>query len=229
LRRRSASYSYARIWRTGEHFIHEEDPELVTQAIEWCAERIGKAPDRDGILPNFLPGIGSGDFAVVGSAQVRRMVDLAGLRPGDRVGCGLGRTARALRHFLSASGRYDGIDVVCDVVRCCQQNLSRVDRRLRFHHAPVRNELYQPQGGIEAREYRFPFDDASFDVVIAESLFTHLDSEAVRHYLAEIGRVPASGRRALRFRVPARSRRAPSDRGRSKRSPLRHGARRGMD
>jgi SAM-dependent methyltransferase len=94
---------------------------------------------------------------------------------------------------MSPAGRYDGVDVVRGVVRWCQQNLTRVDRRLRFHHAPVRSALYSPQGSIDAREYRFPFDDASFDFVVAESLFTHLTASEAQRYLSEIGRVMRPG------------------------------------
>jgi SAM-dependent methyltransferase len=190
---------YARIWRTeAGHFVQEEEPETVAEAIEWTAQHAGVMADPEGIPANFLPGLGSGDYLEVGRTQARRLIDHAGLAAGDRildVGCGLGRTAHALRDSMSPAGRYDGIDVVRDVVRWCQQNLSRVDRRLRFHHAPVRSELYSPDGVLDARAYRFPFDDAAFDFAVAESLFTHLTSEEARHYLVEIGRVLRPGGR----------------------------------
>jgi pimeloyl-ACP methyl ester carboxylesterase/SAM-dependent methyltransferase len=188
---------YARIWRTeAGHFVQEEEPDAIVQAIEWTAQRAGSVADPDGIPANFLPGIGSGDYLEVGRTQARRLIDYAGLAPSDRIldlGCGLGRTAQALRDYLSPDARYDGVDVVRDVVRWCQQNLSRVDRRLRFHHAPVRSGIYSPDSGIDARDYRFPWSDASFDFVVAESLFTHLTAEEARHYLIEIGRVLRPG------------------------------------
>jgi pimeloyl-ACP methyl ester carboxylesterase/SAM-dependent methyltransferase len=188
---------YARIWRTeAGHFVQEEEPESIAQAIEWSAQHIGRPADPEGIPVNFLPGIGSGDYLEVGRTQARRLIEYAGLTPSDRIldlGCGLGRTAQALRDYMGPEARYDGVDVVRDVVRWCQQNLSRVDRRLRFHHASVRSGLYSPHGGIDARAYCFPWSDASFDFVVAESLFTHLTSEEARHYLMEIGRVLRQG------------------------------------
>ena len=206
---------YARIWRTeAGHFVQEEAPDAIVEAIEWTAQRLGTAADPEGIPANFLPGIGSGDYVEVGRSQVRRLIEHAGLEPSDRildVGCGLGRTARALRETMSPAGRYDGVDVVRDVVRWCQQNLTRVDRRLRFHHAAVRSVLYSPHGSIDARQYRFPFEDESFDFVIAESLFTHLAAEEARSYLAEIGRVMRPGA-TLCVCVPARPSRARGDR-----------------
>ena len=224
---------YARIWRTeAGHFVQEEEPDAIVEAIEWTAQRIGIAPEPEGIPANFLPGIGSGDYVEVGRSQVRRLIDHAGLRPSDRildVGCGLGRTARALRETMSPAGRYDGVDVVRDVVRWCQQNLTRVDRRLRFHHAPVRSGLYSPQGSVDAREYRFPFEDESFDFVIAESLFTHLSAEEARSYLAEIGRVmrPGATLCVSVFLLDSAAREAIA--AGTKRPPLCHRARRRVD
>jgi pimeloyl-ACP methyl ester carboxylesterase/SAM-dependent methyltransferase len=188
---------YAHIVRTeAGHFVQEEEPERIADALRWTVEHAGRPADDLKIPENFLPGLGSGDYLEVGRAQVRRLVEVAGLRPGDRVldvGCGLGRTARALTEVLSPAGRYDGIDVVRDVVRWCQQNLTRADPRLRFHHAAVESGLYSPGAGVDAREYRFPFSDASFDFVVAESLFTHLAAAEARHYLSEIGRVLRPG------------------------------------
>jgi SAM-dependent methyltransferase len=188
---------YARIWRTeAGHFVQEEEPAVIAEALAWTAALVGIAADPEGAPENLLPGIGRGDFVEVGRTQVRRLIEHGGLRPDDSIldlGCGLGRTARALRDFLSESGRYHGVDVVRDIVRWCQQNLTRVDRRLRFHCAPVHNELYNPGGTSDARSYRFPFEDSSFDFVIAESLFTHLASDDARHYLAEVARVLRPG------------------------------------
>jgi pimeloyl-ACP methyl ester carboxylesterase/SAM-dependent methyltransferase len=187
---------YARIWRTeAGHFVQEEEPAQVAEAIAWAVANVGRAPDA-GVPDNFLPGIGVGEFEQVGRDQVRRLAELAGLDADDRVldvGCGLGRTALALGEVLSARGRYHGLDVVREVVRWCQQNLTRVDPRLRFHHAPVRSDLYNPSGTLAARDYRFPFETGSFDFAIAESLFTHLEAEDARRYLVEIARVLRAG------------------------------------
>ena len=67
---------YARIWRTeAGHFVQEEEPDAIADAIEWTAQRIGIAADPEGIPANFLPGLGSGDYVEVGRSQVRRLID----------------------------------------------------------------------------------------------------------------------------------------------------------
>ncbi|MCU1350645.1 MAG: putative methyltransferase, partial [Acidobacteria bacterium] len=62
----------------------------------------------------------------------------------------------------------------------------------RFHLAAVRNPEYNPRG-VPAAEYRFPLDDASFDLAFATSLYTHLELEELRRYVAETRRVLAPG------------------------------------
>jgi SAM-dependent methyltransferase len=65
----------------------------------------------------------------------------------------------------------------------------------RFAHADLRNTTYNPGGSESPSSYRFPYDDGSFDLVIATSVFTHLLADAAEHYLAETARVLASGGR----------------------------------
>jgi SAM-dependent methyltransferase len=67
----------------------------------------------------------------------------------------------------------------------------------RFHHADVRNTEYNANGQHAAAEYRFPFDDATFDFVFLTSIFTHMRPPEVARYLAEIGRVLKPGGRCL--------------------------------
>ncbi len=43
-----------------------------------------------------------------------------------------------------------------------------------------------------AAEFRFPYEDASFDFAFATSLFTHLLRDEASHYLAEDRRVPTA-------------------------------------
>jgi len=46
-----------------------------------------------------------------------------------------------------------------------------------------------------ARDYRFPYAENSFDLVIATSVFTHLLPDAAERYLAEAARVLTPGGR----------------------------------
>jgi SAM-dependent methyltransferase len=145
-------------------------------------------------------GIGEGEFAAVGAELLRLAVDLAGLGPSDRVldaGCGLGRLAVPLAGYLGPEGRYTGFDVVEDVVWWNRRQFGRRDPRFTFDHADVRSVMYNPRGRYAPEQFRFPYPDASFDVVLAFSLFTHLEAPAAARYLAESARVLRPGGRLL--------------------------------
>ena len=58
----------------------------------------------------------------------------------------------------------------------------------------MRSSEYRARGA-DAAQFRFPFDDASFDFVFATSLFTHLLFTETRQYLREAYRVLAPGGR----------------------------------
>jgi SAM-dependent methyltransferase len=94
------------------------------------------------------------------------------------VGCGAGRLAKHLAHYLA--GRYLGTDVVPDLVDHA--------RRLAAH----------PEWRFEAvREPVIPERDASADFVCFFSVFTHLAHEDSYRYLAEAARVARPGGRIV--------------------------------
>ena len=155
--------------------------------------------DRDPLVPpSTLHSVGLGDFRSVGDHLLRLLVELGGLRPDERVldiGCGTGRVARPLAAYL-AGGRYDGLDIVGRSIDWCRRAYRRLPN-FRFHHADLFNRSYNPAGAVAAADYRFPFDDASFDLVLLTSVFTHMLANDTRHYLGEIERLLAPGGRVL--------------------------------
>jgi SAM-dependent methyltransferase len=113
------------------------------------------------------------------------------------LGCGHGRTGRGLLSYLRSPGRYAGLDV--DDRRIADAR-SRIEARypnFQFVRADVKNRHYNPDGPVGADAYRFPFDDASFDVAYAASLFTHLLPAETANYLRETARVLRPGGRCL--------------------------------
>jgi ubiquinone/menaquinone biosynthesis C-methylase UbiE len=155
------------------------------------------------VPPRRLNFVGDSDFVATGEEFRRHFHELADLQPSDRVldiGCGIGRMARVLTSELAPPGSYDGFDVVAEGIEWCRARYSRpgvAQVQFRFTHADLRHPLYNPQGTGAAETFRFPYADASFDLVIATSVFTHLLDAAAEHYLAEIGRVLAPGGRVL--------------------------------
>lgn len=149
--------------------------------------------------PRRLDFVGHSDFAATGDEFLAHFVELGGLQPGERVldvGCGIGRMARPLAGYLSDEGRYEGFDVNREGIGWCRRRYRRKPN-FGFRVADLYNTRYNPGGAHTAAEYRFPYEDASFDFVIAISVLTHLLEADCEHYLQEISRVLAPGGRML--------------------------------
>jgi SAM-dependent methyltransferase len=148
------------------------------------------------IPPERLVFVGKGDFIAIGNEFRSILVRYAGLKSGDRVlevGCGIGRMAIPLIDLLSENGRYEGFDIVRRGIRWAQRNITSRHPNFRFQLADIRNQEYNPRGRFKASEYRFPFENDSFDVVFLTSVFTHMLPSEVHHYLNEIHRVLRPG------------------------------------
>ena len=164
-------------------------PVRLLRVALWKSRREERRPPRPPEI--LLAGVGSGDYFGIGERALVLLEDLASLKKSDRildVGCGLGRLAWPLSGRLRGRGSYDGLDAARPYVEWCRGNLGLDPSRFRFHHADVRSSVYNPEGSLGAENYRFPWPDRTFDLVIATSLFTHLLPSAARHYLREIGR-----------------------------------------
>jgi SAM-dependent methyltransferase len=170
--------------------------ELVDFEFFLCAIRDNRfiptpAPDR------IFTGGGSTDFLQNGIDTLRSLVQHAGLGPNSRVleiGSGLGRVALPLTQWLS-TGMYVGVEIVMEGVAWCHEFIARKYPNFRFIHLDIYNEFYNPTGRGSVADARLPFDDATFDVVFLNSVFTHLGLEDTVAYLSEIARVLAAGGR----------------------------------
>lgn len=117
--------------------------------------------------------------------------ELVELRPDESIldiGCGCGLMALRLKDFLSAEGRYVGVDLHASSIDWCAKNISSRHPQFRFDRADVCNSVFNPKG-LPASEYRFPYDDMSFDVILLKSVFTHMRIGDIDSYLGEIARL----------------------------------------
>lgn len=156
---------------------------------------------RDGVPPppRRLSFVGGGDPEQTGREFLGHFTELGGLEPGDRVldiGCGIGRMAIPLTGYLRG-GSYAGFDVGREMIGWCRRNITPRHPEFEFSWAPVFNRKYNPFGDVAGVEFRFPYEDASFDFAFATSLFTHLLRDEARHYLAETARVLRPGASCL--------------------------------
>jgi len=106
------------------------------------------------------------------------------------LGCGTGKLVSAVWPFLGQRGHYTGVDIR-------EQDIA-FDRRwyppdrCTFIHADIYNQHYRPRG-IPMQEYRLPLGDASIDLALAFSLFTHLNRPDSTCYFRELARVLKPG------------------------------------
>lgn len=112
------------------------------------------------------------------------------------IGCGLGRIAFPLRYVL-LEGSYDGFEICKYKVDFLQRTFEEKYANFRFVWANVRNTYYNPAGTIAPQDYTFPYDNDSFDLVFAASVFTHMLPEAAERYFRESARVLKPGGRAV--------------------------------
>ncbi|QIP11179.1 class I SAM-dependent methyltransferase [Spirosoma aureum] len=179
-------------------FLKKPMKQAYTSAIDYGELLLGfrdvLTPPRSRIF------IGAGDYKVVGQEFKRHFINIGGLKPQESVldvGCGIGRMAVPLTNYLTAPGRYEGFDIVGHGIDWCLHNITPRFDNFNFQVADIYNSHYNPSGNYQAYNYRFPFDDNSFDFVFLTSVFTHMPVQEVDHYLSEISRVLKPGGRCF--------------------------------
>lgn len=105
-------------------------------------------------------------------------------------GCGCGRIARQLIQQQPRPERYIGIDLHAGMIAWCQRNLEPHAPGFRFLHHDVYNFHFNPTG-IRDKVLPFPAESATFTLVEAWSVFTHLTEEEALQYLHEAARILA--------------------------------------
>jgi SAM-dependent methyltransferase len=131
---------------------------------------------------------------------LRYYIELCGLRPDESVldvGSGVGRKTIALTQYLDGRGRYEGLEIIRKAVEWCTSAIGSRYPNFRFTHIDVFNGFYNPGGKARPVECVFPFETATFDLVVLASVFTHMQPADVAHYFSEIRRVLKTGGRCL--------------------------------
>lgn len=140
----------------------------------------------------LLTGGGPETFEEISDLHIRNVNAACGLRSGLRVleiGCGIGRDAIPLTQILGQEGRYVGTDVIYDSVAWCTQNISPRHPNFAFVHQDIRDDLHNPDGSDQLESARLPAEDGWADLVILQSVFTHMLPVGISRYLREFGRV----------------------------------------
>jgi SAM-dependent methyltransferase len=152
----------------------------VRRVATWYSTKLRRAlePIRQVLQPMTPPptlySVGGGDFKRIGN-DFLGYFKASGLRPDSRVldiGSGIGRMAVPLTRYLTSE--YNGLEIVAEGVDWCQRQISSRFPNFHFTRADVYNKHYNPTGRYQARDYRFPYEDSSFDFVFLTSVFTHM-------------------------------------------------------
>ena len=144
------------------------------------------------VPPKGLMFIGDGDFKAIGEDFVQYFIELCGLKPNERVldvGCGVGRMAIPLTKYLDKNGSYEGFDIVKGGIDWCVKNISSKYPGFHFQVADIFNKYYNPGGKYKSCEYKFPYENESFDFIFLTSVFTHMFPQDMENYFSEITRV----------------------------------------
>lgn len=158
----------------------------------------GRRPD---LVPprRKVEEVGGHDFLAIGRHLLEVAIGVGELKPCERVldvGSGVGRFAVPLTSFLE-SGSYEGFDLHRWGIRWCARRITPRFPRFRFRHLDLRNSHYNPKGTISPERFHFPYPAASFDLVFAASVYTHLTAATTTRYLEESARVLRPGGRLL--------------------------------
>ena len=150
--------------------------------------------------PRSLHFVGGGNFKVIGETFVSHFIEICNLEPDETIldiGCGTGRMAVPLLRYLKGSGSYIGFDLSKKAIRWCNKQISSRNPKFSFYFADIYNKEYNPNGEILSSNYRFPCKDESIDFAFAISVFTHMRTAEIRHYLEELKRSLKPGGRAM--------------------------------
>lgn len=150
--------------------------------------------NSDSMIPpkSMAAYIGRADFVKHGIMYKNYFIELAQLKKDSvvlDVGCGIGRNAVALTNYISASGSYHGIDIVKSGINWCNERISTKYPNFKFIHSDILNKHYNKNGSVLASEYKFPFENETFDFIFLTSVFTHMFPTDIKNYMKEISRV----------------------------------------
>ncbi|PEB07669.1 class I SAM-dependent methyltransferase [Bacillus cereus] len=141
--------------------------------------------------PELVQYVG-GHFEEVGKEFMQYFIEIGNLKSNETVldvGCGIGRMAVPLMNYLSDDGTYYGFDLFNKGITWCKNNISTRRNNFHFEHVDIYNQFYNPDGKEDASQYKFPYEDESFDFIFLTSVFTHLLPKELEHYVREIARV----------------------------------------
>ncbi len=149
--------------------------------------------------------VGGGDPHALGKINSNIIDKLAAIEPGMRVldfGCGCGRIALPVLERLGSAGSLVGVDILPSMVSFCANEISPHFSNAEFFCLQADNSHYekwrqQSSDSFQQLETLGDLPAASFDIVFAFSVFTHLNRADTQSYLREIAALLKPNGRAV--------------------------------
>ena len=139
-----------------------------------------------------LTGGGPDTFALISEQHIHHIQQYVGIKSTDNVvevGCGIGRDAIPLTMLLGKGGQYLGIDIIARSINWCSANISKRHPNFRFVHFDVADQLHNPSGTLPISACHLPLPPGSVDLIILQSVFTHMFADGMTSYMTEFARV----------------------------------------
>ena len=139
----------------------------------------------------MMTGGGPDTFETISDGHFRSLNRHVGILPHHNIleiGCGIGRDAIPLSTYLK-EGHYTGVDIIKPSIDWCSSNLVKRNKKFRFVHFDVKDELHNPSGQIDTTDIKLPVADLSIDRIFLFSVFTHMFEMGIVHYLKEFRRI----------------------------------------
>jgi cyclopropane fatty-acyl-phospholipid synthase-like methyltransferase len=105
------------------------------------------------------------------------------------IGCGAGRIANGLFHYLNQEGKYLGLDVHPEIIDWCKKFITTRNSNFQFKQLTLSNNYYYQKNNNKFNQYNFDFlGEQKFDCIFAVATFNHLRLEDTQQYLQQIGK-----------------------------------------
>ncbi len=109
------------------------------------------------------------------------------------IGCGTGLMSMACEPFIEEGGKYIGVDVIKEHIDFDNNNYT--NPLVTFKHFNVNNPSYA--SNQSKQKLKWDFNDNTFDMITALSVWTHLSEDHAIFYLREVNRVLKKGGKAI--------------------------------
>jgi len=83
----------------------------------------------------------------------------------------MGAVATPLTKYLSKGAKYEGLDISPTVINYCNEHINKKNSDFCFSLIDIYNKMYNPEGKHKGSNYKFPFNDQSFEFIFFNFCF----------------------------------------------------------